>query len=154
MRHGCWHSRFLLPYAFRLLSSITTLNGAHPAIGSMCNNEEGDRFVNCVDTYGTTEPSVPASTVALAPTPTAQAVSINSNTIAYNGTWNVSNLVPKCAISSSLRVTSQVNASVEFNYTGSSSHSSRQRYMSDKLTQARVSSSMLFALKPEEPSTS
>lgn len=86
----------------------------------MCHRREGDPFANCIDTYGSTKLPVPSSTIAVASIPTEQAVAINSNSIVYTGNWTDSSRVPSCAKSPSLRLSHQINSSVELNYTGKS----------------------------------
>ncbi|KAF8901904.1 hypothetical protein CPB84DRAFT_1776986 [Gymnopilus junonius] len=91
------------------------------AIGTVCFNSGLDQVVLCVNTYGTTSAALPSATQGF--TPSASLIPKNDANILFNPSeaWNSSNTAPSCSPSqqnSELRITTAIDATVSFNYTG------------------------------------
>lgn len=88
------------------------------AIGTVCYNDGVSNAASCIDAYGTTSSSYPSATTGfvLSATP----VAIDDPGVLYSpaNAWSSSSTVPNCTSSGSLRVTSTINSTVSFNYTG------------------------------------
>ncbi|KJA21290.1 hypothetical protein HYPSUDRAFT_739261 [Hypholoma sublateritium FD-334 SS-4] len=92
-------------------------------IGTVCFNNGLNNVVSCINTYGTTASAFPSATQGFIPAATAVP---NSNAdIIFDPpeAWNSSAPSPSCSSSDGeeqLRVTSTLNATISFNYTGPS----------------------------------
>ncbi|KAF4622262.1 hypothetical protein D9613_009524 [Agrocybe pediades] len=78
-------------------------------------------FAACVNALGTTAAAIPSSTTGVIPSATPFTAADTS--IVYSpsaGTWKTVDSPGNCTISNSIRVTQDVNASISFNYTGTS----------------------------------
>lgn len=98
-------------------SSLKQLN-ASLAIGTICFNDGTNNIVSCIDAYGVTASSYPSATLGYSPSATP--VATDDPGIIYNplSAWSNSDTIPNCTSSSSLRVTSTINSTISFNYTG------------------------------------
>jgi hypothetical protein len=101
-----------------LVNSLLKRPGTPLAIGTVCFNNGIDYTVSCIDAYGTTAPPYPSTTSGLVPSATL--VANDDPKIVYGRpkSWSSSNTTPGCALSPSLRVTSTINSTISFNYSG------------------------------------
>lgn len=91
------------------------------AIGTVCFNNGLDKVVLCVNTYGTTASALPSATQGFVPAATTISNSNASLIFDPPEAWNNSAPSPSCSSSDGdeqLRVTSTLNATISFNYTG------------------------------------
>ncbi|KAJ7589664.1 hypothetical protein C8J56DRAFT_939214 [Mycena floridula] len=107
------------PYFFDC-SYVVRLPGHCCPIGTSCARYLDTDVVSCIDAHGTTVTSFPTGTTGLIPAPSTIAVDDPNIILLPLEAWNQSNVVPSCSSSSTLRISSTINSSISYNYTGSS----------------------------------
>ncbi|KAF8883469.1 hypothetical protein CPB84DRAFT_1965172 [Gymnopilus junonius] len=95
------------------------LTGRRLAIGTSCL-VDNDKAVSCVNALGATKSAVPSTATDFIPLSTPIAGSNVGIVYSPPGAWSDQNSTSDCATSSSLHVTSTINASISVNYTGTS----------------------------------
>ncbi|KAF9557528.1 hypothetical protein CPC08DRAFT_668612 [Agrocybe pediades] len=108
------------PYLFRC-DEVVEIPGFCCPTGTSCFTNGIDNIVQCVNALGTTASAIPSGTTGVIPSATP--ITAADPSIVYSpptGAWSTADSPGNCAISSSVRVTQTVNASISFNYTGTS----------------------------------
>lgn len=89
-------------------------------LGNICFSSVAQGGLSCIDAYGNATAPYP-STISQV-TPPGTLISSNAPSIVYSpeDAWSSPSVTPNCTVSGTSRVTSMVNASISFNYTGTS----------------------------------
>ncbi|PPQ68166.1 hypothetical protein CVT26_005772 [Gymnopilus dilepis] len=98
----------------------TGVKGFCCPIGTVCYYNGIDTALTCINAYGSSAPAYPSSTSGVVPSATPVANTEAEVVYSPQNAWSTSNTAPSCAEESSMRVTSTLNASVSFNYSGPS----------------------------------
>ena len=88
------------------------------AIGTVCYRDIPTNVLSCIDAYGSMAAPYPSATTGIIPAASSVVTSDPSLVFNPETAWNQSFNVPSCSESGTMRVTSTINSSVSYVYTG------------------------------------
>ncbi|KAJ7461411.1 hypothetical protein B0H11DRAFT_1736152 [Mycena galericulata] len=90
------------------------------AIGTVCFHYTAQNFISCIDAVGVTATSYPSTATAFLPVSTPVTTESNNVVFSPSTAWKNTTDPPSCSSSSAIWTTSQLNASISFNFSGPS----------------------------------
>ncbi|KAJ7447548.1 hypothetical protein B0H11DRAFT_2177118 [Mycena galericulata] len=106
------------PYLFSC--NIPEMDGVCCPIGTVCFYYTAQNFISCIDAVGVTATSYPSTATGFLPVSTPATTESDSIIFSPLTAWKKTTDPPSCSSSSATWTTSQLNASISFNFSGPS----------------------------------